>query len=123
MSIIKNVLGTNMEPCCNDPVTGFFRDGYCSTNDEDLGVHVTCVEVTAEFLEFSRSKGNDLSTPNPMYGFPGLEPGDRWCLCASRWVEALKAGKAPKIILQSTHEKMLEYADLETLKDYALEPV
>lgn len=121
MSIIKNVLGTNMEPCCSDPVTGFFRDGYCSTNDEDMGVHVTCVQVTAEFLEFSKSRGNDLSTPNPMYGFPGLKPGDRWCLCASRWVEALKAGKAPKIVLQSTHEKMLEYADLETLKDFALD--
>ncbi len=116
-----NVLGGPLQLCCSDPETGFYRDGYCNTSEEDRGSHTVCVEVTAEFLEFSRSRGNDLSTPIPEYGFPGLQEGDRWCLCAQRWQEALEAGKAPMIKLASSHYKALEHVDLEDLKKYALD--
>ena len=112
----KNVLGGDLEACGREPLTGFFRDGCCNTGADDVGVHTVCVEVTAEFLEFSRSRGNDLITPNPMYRFPGLQPGDRWCLCASRWCEAMKAGKAPPVVLEATHMATLEYASVEELR-------
>lgn len=115
----NNVLGEPLMPCAIDPLTGFYRDGCCNTGPEDLGRHVVCAEMTAEFLEFSRSVGNDLSTPMPVYGFEGLKPGDRWCLCASRWVEAYQAGMAPRVILASTHEAALETCDLEALQSHA----
>lgn len=102
-----------------DPLTGFYRDGCCNTGAGDAGVHVVCAEVTADFLAFSKSRGNDLSTPMPMYQFPGLQPGDRWCLCAQRWQEALDAGKAPKVALSSTHISALEFCDLSDLKAHA----
>ncbi len=101
-------------------MTGYYRDGYCRV-EGDYGVHAICCEVTAEFLAFSKSVGNDLSTPVPMYNFPGLKPGDRWCVCAARWVEALKAGVAPPIVLESTHARMLEYATLDELKKFAID--
>lgn len=112
----KNVLGTELKKCCASPKTGFYRNGYCHTGPEDQGTHVACATVTKEFLEFTRSRGNDLITPNPQWNFPGLKPGDKWCLCALRWLEAKKAGVAPKLDLEATHEKMLEYA---TMKDIA----
>lgn len=101
-------------------MTGFFRDGCCNTSDEDQGAHTVCVEMTAEFLAFSRQAGNDLSTPHPEFGFPGLEPGDRWCLCAARWVEAHEEGKAPRVVMESTHERTLEFVPLATLRHYAI---
>ena len=104
-------------------MTGFFRDGCCNTSAEDLGRHVVCVRVTAEFLEFSRSRGNDLSTPMPEYGFPGLQPGDQWCLCAARWQEALQANAAPRVVLQSTHAAALQVVKLADLKKYSLDLV
>ncbi|HEX5051916.1 MAG TPA: DUF2237 domain-containing protein [Planctomycetota bacterium] len=116
----RNVLGTALKLCSSKPVTGFFRDGCCNTSNEDLGAHTVCVELTAEFLAFSMQAGNDLSTPNPGFGFPGLKPGDRWCLCASRWVEALEEGKAPRVVLESTHERTLEFVPLATLQRYAI---
>ncbi len=116
----RNVLGTEMMPCSIDPLTGFYRDACCNTGPEDLGVHTVCVEVTADFLEFSKAVGNDLSTPMPMYGFEGLNPGDRWCLCASRWQQAFEAGMAPQVILVSTHERTLEFCRLEDLQAHAL---
>lgn len=119
-SMALNVLGTEMMPCSIDPLTGFYRDACCNTGPEDLGVHTVCVEVTAEFLDFSKAAGNDLSTPMPMYGFEGLRPGDRWCLCASRWQQAFEAGMAPKVILVSTHERSLEFCRLEDLEVHAL---
>jgi uncharacterized protein (DUF2237 family) len=115
----KNVLGTDLQPCCFEPITGFFRDGYCRTGVDDDGVHIVCAEMTKEFLEFSKIVGNDLSTPVPDFDFPGLKPGDRWCLCVSRWVEAWKAGVAPKVILEATHLSTIEFADLEVLKRHA----
>lgn len=115
----NNVLGEPLMPCALDPLTGFYRDGCCNTGPEDIGRHVVCAEMTEEFLEFSRSVGNDLSTPMPMYGFEGLNPGDRWCLCASRWVEAHAVGMAPRVILASTHEAALEICDLEALQAHA----
>ncbi len=118
----KNVLGEPLVPCSLDPLTGFYRTGCCDTGAGDDGVHVVCAEMTADFLEFSRRRGNDLSTPMPEYGFPGLNPGDRWCLCASRWQEALEAGKAPRVVLAATHMSALEFVDLEDLKKYAVEP-
>lgn len=121
MSVIRNVLGSNLKPCCQSPVTGFYRDGYCSTGEDDLGLHVVCVELTDEFLSFTKSRGNDLSTPNPAFGFPGLNAGDRWCLCAARWQEAFEAGVAPRVILESCHEAALDIIKLEDLKNYALE--
>jgi uncharacterized protein (DUF2237 family) len=115
-TMAKNVLGTDLESCSTSPLTGFFRDGCCNTGGEDGGVHVVCAQMTAEFLEFSASVGNDLSTPNQQFGFAGLQPGDRWCLCASRWVEAFDAGVAPPVVLAATHMGMLEYASLAELQ-------
>jgi uncharacterized protein len=117
----QNVLGGELEDCSTEPLTGFFRDGCCNTGAGDLGLHVVCAVMTEEFLEFSRRAGNDLSTPNPDYNFPGLKPGDRWCLCAARWVEAWESGRAPKVNLRATHALMLEYVDLEELKKHAAE--
>ena len=114
-----NVLGEPLVPCAFDPMTGFFRDGCCRTSEEDVGSHTVCVELTAEFLAFSRDSGNDLSTPHPEYGFPGLKPGDRWCLCAPRWQEAFEAGAAPRVFLLGTHIGALEYADFAALKAHA----
>jgi uncharacterized protein len=113
---VKNVLGTELEVCCTDPMTGYFRDGSCRTDASDRGSHVVCARVTAAFLEFSRAQGNDLSTPRPEFGFPGLKPGNCWCLCVTRWQEALLAGVAPPVRLQSTHEKALEVVTLHELK-------
>ncbi len=115
----RNVLGSPLTLCGRDPVTGFFRDGCCHTGPEDRGRHVVCARVTAEFLEFSRALGNDLVTPQPAFGFAGLKPGDRWCLCAARWKEALDAGCAPPIVLAATHEKALETVRLEDLYAHA----
>jgi len=115
----RNVLGEPLQPCGNDPVTGFYRDGCCNVGEDDLGVHAVCTEVTRDFLSFSKSQGNDLSTPRPEFGFPGLRPGDRWCLCAARWQEALEADCAPRIVLQSTHEAALEFIRLADLKRFA----
>lgn len=117
----RNVLGEPLQTCGEDPMTGFYRDGCCNTGPEDAGSHTVCVRLTAEFLAFSRSVGNDLSTPRPEFGFPGLRPGDRWCLCAPRWQEALDAGAAPRVILQSTHEGALEHCGLADLKRFALD--
>jgi hypothetical protein len=119
--IPKNVLGGPLQPCSERPKTGYYRDGCCNTGDDDVGAHVICTEVTAEFLAFSKARGNDLSTPHPEFGFPGLNPGDRWCLCALRWLEALQANAAPRLLLAATHEAMLNYVPLETLKQYALD--
>jgi len=115
-----NVLGEPLKPCSFDPVTGFYRDGCCNTGPEDRGRHTVCARMTAEFLAFSRARGNDLSTPRPEFGFPGLRPGDRWCLCAARWVEALAAGMAPKVVLASTHRSVLEIVPLEVLMTHAM---
>jgi uncharacterized protein (DUF2237 family) len=121
-----NVLGTTLLPCCTDVGdtgigTGFYRNGYCSTGEQDLGRHTVCCQVTDEFLKYSASAGNDLSTPAPQYLFPGLKEGDIWCLCAQRWAQAYNAGKAPKIFLQATHEKTLDYVPFEVLRDYAID--
>ena len=117
----KNVLGQELVPCSLDPVTGFFRNGCCETGPHDVGLHTVCAVMTAEFLAFSKMMGNDLSTPVPEYGFPGLKPGDRWCLCAPRWKEALDAGAAPQVVLTSTHEETLAIVPLGVLKDHAVE--
>ena len=114
-----NVFGETLESCSEDPVTGFFRDGCCNTSDQDVGSHTVCVQVTQEFLEFSRFRGNDLSTPQPDFGFPGLQPGDRWCLCAERWREAHAAGMAPRVYLRSTHERALEIVPLSVIREFA----
>jgi uncharacterized protein len=116
----KNVLGTELQCCCTSPRTGFYRDGFCQTGPMDHGSHTVCAQVTTAFLDFSKSRGNDLSTPVPAYEFPGLNAGDRWCLCVSRWQEAFEAGVAPKIILESCHEKALEIVQLGDLKQYSL---
>ena len=116
----KNVLGTDLQLCCSNPMTGYYRDGYCRTGGQDVGVHVVCAQMTAEFLTFTKQQGNDLSTPIPAYDFPGLKPGDRWCLCASRWQEAKEAGVAPPVILDATHIRALEVVSLDELKQYAL---
>lgn len=116
----RSVAGGELRQCCLQPRTGFYRDGYCQTGPEDLGRHTVCAEVTAEFLEFSKARGNDLMTPAPAYGFPGLKPGDKWCLCASRWKEAFDAGVAPKVYLEATHEKTLEFVSLEDLRRHAV---
>lgn len=112
----KNVLGTELEQCGCEPMTGFFRDGYCNTDERDHGTHTVCAIVSQEFLEFTKAQGNDLSTPIPQFGFPGLKPGDHWCLCALRWKQAFDNGVAPKVVLERTHEKTLEYIDLKDLK-------
>jgi uncharacterized protein (DUF2237 family) len=114
-----NVLGEELEPCSLDPVTGWFRDGCCNTGAGDLGVHTVCAVVTEEFLAFSLASGNDLSTPRPEFGFAGLRPGDRWCLCAARWQEAYEAGLAPQVILAATHELTLEWCDRAALVAHA----
>ena len=115
-----NVLGEPLKPCSFDPLTGFYRDGCCNTGPDDRGRHTVCVRVTAEFLDFSRRRGNDLSTPRPEHGFAGLAPGDRWCLCADRWVEAWQAGTAPKVILASTHASVLRSVPLAVLQAHAM---
>ena len=117
----RNVFGEPIEVCSLNPSTGFYRTGCCETGPEDVGVHTVCVEVTREFLAFSKARGNDLSTPRPEYGFPGLNAGDRWCLCAARWQEALDAGVAPRVVLAATHEATLEIAKLGDLKRHALD--
>jgi uncharacterized protein (DUF2237 family) len=117
----KNVLGGRLEPCSTSPRTGFYRDGCCNTGPEDVGLHVVCAQVTAEFLAFSAETGNDLSTPVPEYGFPGLKPGDRWCICASRWREAFDAGMAPAVVLSATHEETLAVIALTDLKRHAVD--
>jgi len=117
----RNVLGGPLAGCCSDPMTGYFRDGFCRTGPQDIGRHLVCAQVTAEFLAFSRQCGNDLSTPRPEYEFPGLVPGDRWCLCVLRWKEAFDAGLAPPIILAATHEQALQSVTLEMLRAHALD--
>ena len=117
----KNVLGGELHSCCFAPKTGFYRDGFCKTNEEDHGTHVICAIMTNEFLDFTKSRGNDLSTPLPQWNFPGLKSGDKWCLCVLRWLEAIQADKAPKIILEATHEKTLEYTSLAVLKANAFQ--
>jgi len=117
----RNVLGGELAPCSNRPLTGFFRNGCCETSAEDVGMHTVCAVMTAEFLKFSASVGNDLSTPQPDFNFPGLKPGDRWCLCAPRWKEALDAGVAPPVVLEATHEETLAITPLGVLKDYAVD--
>ena len=117
-----NVVGGELLPCSTDPVTGFYRNGCCSTGPEDVGSHTVCVVLTAEFLEFSRLAGNDLSTPRPEWGFPGLEPGDRWCLCAARWLEANDAGCSPEVVLGATHARALELIPIEALTARAAAP-
>ncbi|MCW1967599.1 MAG: DUF2237 domain-containing protein [Anaerolineae bacterium] len=115
----RNVLGGPLQPCSFNPLTGFYRDGCCNTGGDDLGLHTVCVIVTREFLEFSRKRGNDLSTPVPEYGFAGLKSGDQWCLCVKRWQEAFEAGFAPQVVLESTNLVSLEFVDLADLKRYA----
>ena len=117
----KNVLGTALESCCTNPITGYWRDGYCRTSIQDVGTHVVCAVMTKEFLEFTKSNGNDLSSPIPAYQFPGLKPGDKWCLCVLRWIEAEKAGCAPNVILKGTDSNALKFTNLETLKFYAID--
>ena len=118
----RNVLGGKLQVCSRQPITGFFRDGCCNTGPEDVGSHTVCCLVTTEFLEFSKLAGNDLSTPLPQHGFPGLKPGDRWCLCAPRWQEALEAGAAPQVVLTATHAKALQYIELADLQAHAVDP-
>lgn len=119
MSVIRNVRGENLSPCSLDPLTGYHRDGYCQCGPEDAGQHIICVLVSDAFLQYSKAQGNDLSTPFPQYGFPGLKDGDRWCLCLDRWIQALKAGVAPPVILAATHENVLQKVPLEILQKYA----
>jgi uncharacterized protein (DUF2237 family) len=119
----KNVFGKPLKICCTNPMTGYFRDGSCRTVSEDTGTHTVCAVMTDEFLSFSASRGNDLITPIPHYQFSGLKKGDKWCLCVSRWIEAEKVGKAPKLILEATHEKTLEYAPLDLLVQYAFKDI
>ena len=116
-----NVLGGPLQTCSTNPMTGFLRDGCCNTNDQDQGSHTVCVEMTAEFLEFSKLAGNDLSTPMPAYGFPGLNPGDKWCLCVTRWKQAFDAGVAAPIYLEASHSSALEWVDLDDLKEHAVD--
>ena len=115
----RNVLGGPIAECGSKPMTGFYRDGCCNTGRDDHGVHSVCALMTKDFLEFSRARGNDLSTPMPDFGFPGLKAGDRWCLCAARWREAFKAGCAPRVVLTATHERTLDYVSLDDLKKHA----
>jgi uncharacterized protein (DUF2237 family) len=119
-SVRTNVLGGRLLPCCFSPMTGFYRDGYCRTGPGDYGLHTVCIEATADFLAFSRAAGNDLSAPMPQYQFPGLQPGDRWCLCVTRWKEALEAGMAPAVVLSATHISALEFVSLEDLQRHAV---
>jgi hypothetical protein len=117
----KNVLGEEIETCCESPITGFFRDGFCHTDDTDEGVHTVCVSMTKDFLEFSKSKGNDLSTPRPEFNFPGLKEGDSWCLCAERWVEAYEVSMAPKLYIKRTNLRTLDIVPLDILKKFAID--
>jgi len=117
----KNVLGGTLQECCIDPMTGFYRTGHCETGPGDMGLHVICARMTAKFLAYSRSRGNDLITPVPEYEFPGLKPGDQWCLCAARWKEAMEAGVAPPVVLEATHMSALEFVSLEELKAHAVD--
>ncbi|MBK1882746.1 DUF2237 domain-containing protein [Luteolibacter pohnpeiensis] len=119
--LARNVLGTELVACSSQPMTGWFRDGCCRTGAGDIGVHVVCARLNAEFLEYSKSRGNDLSTPRPEFSFPGLKPGDQWCVCASRWQESFEAGAAPEVILEATHESALEFIDLENLRKHAVQ--
>lgn len=119
-TLAKNVLGTDLKLCSNKPLTGFFRDGCCNTSADDHGIHTVCVEVTEEFLFFTKNVGNDLSTPRPEFGFDGLKEGDQWCLCAARWAEAAEAGKAPRVVLEATHERTLDIVPLATLRQHAI---
>ncbi len=121
-NMAKNIFGENLIPCGTDPLTGFYRDGCCETGIDDLGTHTVCAVMNEAFLTFTKSRGNDLSSPIPAYNFPGLKPGDRWCLCASRWLEAHKAGMAPQVILEATHEKTLTFISLNELVKYAFKP-
>ena len=114
-----NVFGEKLQSCSEDPITGFYRDGCCNTSDQDLGSHTVCVEVSEAFLEYSRFRGNDLSTPMPEHGFPGLQAGDRWCLCAARWLEAMQQEMAPRVFLQRTHLKALDIVPLDLLRKFA----
>lgn len=116
-----NVLGGALQTCSHNPLTGFFRDGCCNTNTADVGSHTICIQASQEFLEYSRFRGNDLSTPHPEFGFPGVKPGQRWCLCAARWLEAYEQGMAPKVYLLSTHQKALEIVSIAALKEHALD--
>ena len=120
-SAARNVLGERLEVCSLQPTTGFFRDGCCNTGPEDIGSHTVCAVMTAEFLAFSKARGNDLSTPMPQFGFDGLKPGDRWCLCAPRWQEALEAGQAPRVVLRATQEGALDHCALADLKRFAVD--
>ena len=117
----KNVLREQLEVCCNQTKTGFFRTGSCETGPQDFGTHVVCAQVTEDFLEFTKAQGNDLSTPSPSGGFPGLKPGDKWCLCATRWMEAMKAGVASPVVLSATHEAVLDYVPFDYLKKHAVD--
>jgi uncharacterized protein (DUF2237 family) len=119
----RNIFGQKLTPCCYSPKTGFYRDGLCNTGLEDHGIHTVCIEATEKFLAFSKSKGNDLSTPNPQFNFPGLVPGDKWCLCAGRWLEAHQAGAAPKVDLNATHEETLAIIPYDLLERYTLHPI
>jgi uncharacterized protein (DUF2237 family) len=119
-SSARNVLGGPLIACCMEPRTGFFRDGHCHTGPQDLGSHTVCAQLTTEFLRFSVARGNDLVTPRPAFGFPGLRPGDRWCLCVARWAEALEAGVAPPVLLSATHERALDVVTLAQLQAHAL---
>jgi uncharacterized protein (DUF2237 family) len=121
MVVQKNVYGDDINVCGYEPVTGYFRDGSCNADDRDHGLHTVCVQVTDAFLQYSKDKGNDLSTPVPEFGYPGLNAGDRWCICAQRWKEAYDDGVAPKVILLATNEKVLDIISLETLKKYAID--
>ena len=121
MSTARNVLGEPLQTCSMTPRTGFFRDGCCNTSGEDQGMHLVCAELTAPFLEFSKQRGNDLSTPNPWFGFPGLKPGDRWCLCVLRWKEAFEAGVTPPVVLEATHISTLEFVDLADLQAHSVQ--
>ena len=117
----RNVLGEALQSCSQSPVTGFFRNGCCDTSAEDAGSHTVCAVMTDAFLKFSKARGNDLSTPHPEFGFPGLKAGDRWCLCAPRWQEAFEAGQAPHVVLRATHQGALDYCALDDLKRHAID--
>ena len=123
MPTAKNVLGTELELCSADPLTGFMRDGCCNSGSGDVGLHLVCAEMNEEFLAFSVKRGNDLVTPIPEFGFPGLKPGDRWCLCVERWKEAFEAGMAPRVVLAATHISSLEFVDLDDLKSLSVDVV
>ena len=120
---VINIFGDTIEACCHDPITGYFRDGFCNTDENDFGSHVVCAEITEDFLIFSKAMGNDLSTPRPEFNFPGLKEGDRWCLCALRWKEAYDAGVAPRVYLESCHLNALSYVTKEQLEEFAVNKI